>query len=196
MAYESTLSPLFAFAALSAVFGSLFLMISAEIPAWAAVRWFVFDHAQKLMALVAGTAMAASLYYSEAVGFVPCEFCWFQRIAMYPLAVLLAVAVLTRGRLEPRYLVTLAGAGLALSTYHFQLQLFPDQGGVCGGPTSCTGKYVEEFGLVTIPFMAGCGFMTVLLLQVAEWRVEYLFRHGNADERGDLVHSESAVHAS
>lgn len=176
MAYEETVSPLLAVAALAAVFGALFLVMAGEVPQWAAVRSFIFAHAQKLMFLVAATATASSLYYSEAVHFMPCEFCWYQRIAMYPLAALLAVAVVSRGRIEPRYIVVLAGAGLALSIYHYQMQLFPESAGVCAGPVSCTGRYVNQFGFITIPFMAGCGFLSILILQVAEWRVERLFR--------------------
>ena len=74
----------------------------------AAVRRLVTFHGQKLMFAVAATAMAGSLYYSEYVHFTPCELCWFQRIAMYPLAILLGVALVTRSRLDARYVVTLA----------------------------------------------------------------------------------------
>ena len=88
------------------------------------------------------------------------------------------VAVATCSRLDSRYIVTLAGIGLLISVYHYQLQLFPEQAQVCSGQVvSCTVKFVEEFGFVSIPFMAGAGFLTILLLQVAEWRVDYLFRH-------------------
>ena len=192
MAYESSVSPILAVAALSSVFGALLLMAAAELPKLDAVRSLIFDHGQKLMLAVAFTATASSLYYSEAVGFVPCEFCWFQRIAMYPLFALLLVAVVTRSRIDARYLVVLATAGLALSVYHFQLQLFPAQAGVCSGPVSCTGKYVEEFGLITIPFMAGCGFLTILLLQAAEWRVGYLYRSWRQYEDAEIEEIQDA----
>ena len=171
------MSPLLATAALAAVFAVLLTNTLAELRAAGVVRALVHDHAQKAMLLVSGVATSASLYYSEYVGFIPCEFCWFQRIAMYPLFALLAVALVSRTRLQSRYIVTLAAIGLALSIYHYQLQLFPDQAGTCSGPVSCTGKYVEEFGFVTIPFMAGCGFLSVLLLQVAEWRSGHLRRN-------------------
>jgi disulfide bond formation protein DsbB len=176
MESEAFFSPLFATGALAAVFSTLFLLLAAEVPAMSILQDAINAHVQKAMLFVVTVATAASLYYSEIVGFVPCEFCWFQRIAMYPLFGLLAVTILTRGRLDTKYIVLLATVGLGLSIYHYQLQLFPDQGGVCSAGVSCSGKYVEEYGFITIPFMAGCGFVTVLLLQVAEWRVHYVWR--------------------
>ncbi|MBI2765901.1 MAG: hypothetical protein HYX53_08335 [Chloroflexi bacterium] len=58
------------------------------------------------------------------------------------------------------------------------LQLIPGQAHVCTRQVvSCTVKFVDEFRFVSIPFMAGAGFLAILLLQVAEWRVDYLFKH-------------------
>jgi disulfide bond formation protein DsbB len=184
MAGESTVSPILAALALAAVFGSLLTLTAAELPSADRLRELLHDHSQKAMMVVAVVATCSSLYYSEAVGFTPCEFCWFQRIIMYPLAVLLVTAIVTRTRLGPQFIVVLAVIGLGLSAYHYQLQLFPAQGEVCsagGEGVPCSGKYIEEFGFITIPFMAGCGFLTILLLQLAEWRVRYLFRRWEAE---------------
>jgi disulfide bond formation protein DsbB len=167
---ESTVSLILAFASLAVVFAVLLVIFAAELRPAGWLRSLVVEHAQKGSLAVAAVAMAGSLYYSEYVGFIPCEFCWYQRIAMYPLAVLLGIAVVTRTRLASRYVIGMAVIGLALSTYHYQLQVFPDQAEVCSGGVSCAGRYVEEFGFVSIPFMAGAGFIAVLLLEVAEWR--------------------------
>lgn len=168
--------------AVSSVFAVLILMFVAEIPFAEPLRLAIHAHTQKAMFLVAAVAMGASLYYSESIGFPPCEMCWFQRIAMYPLAVVLLTAIVSRGRIEPRYIVALAGIGLLISIYHYQLQLFPEQQQFCStGSVSCTVQFVKEFGFVSIPFMAGCGFLAILLLQVAEWRVDYLFRRDLAE---------------
>lgn len=184
MPNESTMSPILATASLAAVFGSLIILMGVELRRADGLRTLVFAHTQKAMFAVAGVAMAASLYYSESVGFIPCEFCWYQRIAMYPLAVVLGIAVVSRGRIQPRFLLGLALIGLALSIYHYQMQLFPERHGACSGPVSCTGKYVEEFGIVSIPFMAGCGFLSILLLQLAEWRVDRLYRRWDPEWSG------------
>lgn len=179
METEPYVSPVLAAGSIALVFASLLAILVAEHPAAAPLRAWLTAHGQKAMFAVAATAMAGSLYYSEVVHFTPCEFCWFQRIAMYPLAVLLGVALAARDRFPAKYVVALAGTGFVISVYHYQLQLFPEQAQLCTGEAvSCTVRFVEEFGFVSIPFMAGASFLTVLLLQVAEWRIRYLESRG------------------
>src|SRR5690606_25884089 len=121
-------------------------------------RWLAFG--------VAALATAGSLYYSESVGFIPCLFCWYQRIAMYPLVVILLVAAITRDDRVAKYVIPIAAIGLALSVYHYQLELFPNQASACSAGIPCSARQVEEYGFVSIPFMAGCGFLSILALQI------------------------------
>ncbi len=117
-----------------------------------------------IAALVAAGAMAGSLYFSESAGFVPCELCWYQRIAMYPLALLLPLAALRRDRSVLPYALLLSGGGLAISLYHVQLQLFPEQSSFCDVTNPCSARWVEAFGWLTIPQMAGSSFALVGVL--------------------------------
>lgn len=116
-----------------------------------------------LAALVAGSATAGSLWFSESAGFTPCEFCWYQRIAMYPLAPLLAIAAYRNDQGIRPYATVLAAAGAGLSTYHYQLQLFPDQGSSCSAEASCTFQWVDAFGFVSIPLLALGSFVLILI---------------------------------
>ena len=178
MVSEEVFSPIAATVAIATVVGMLFVILFAELPFAERLRVLVQGHAQKGMFVVAAGAMGSSLYYSEYANFTPCDLCWYQRIAMYPLAVLLLTGIILRFRMDPRLIVVAAGIGLAISIYHYQLQLFPDQAEICtSSVVSCSAKFVDEFGFVTIPFMAGCGFLAILLLQISEWRIDYLFRH-------------------
>lgn len=173
---ESDFSPIIATLALMLVFAVVVGLVAAEFQSGQSMRVLLYDHAQKGMLVIAAVAMLSSLYYSEYANFTPCELCWFQRIAMYPLAVLLLIAVASRSRLDSRYVVAMAGIGLVISIYHYQLELFPDQAQICtGGVVSCSVRFVEEFGFVSIPFMAGAGFLSVLLLQLGEWRAARWF---------------------
>ena len=118
--------------------------------------------------LVALTATAGSLYYSEVAHFVPCEFCWYQRIAMYPLALILGIAAWRRDHGVRRYVVPIAGIGAALSTYHYLMQHFPSlAAGSCSASAPCTAAWVWRFGFVSIPFMALAGFATIAWLMLA-----------------------------
>lgn len=168
-----TISAVLATAALAAV---LLGVVSVVLVADSRAGAFVLAHAQKAVLAVSLTAMSGSLYYSEVAHYVPCEFCWFQRIAMYPIAILTIVAVITRDRLPARYIAVAAAIGLATSIYHYQLQLFPEQATVCTGISPCTAQWVDELGFVSIPFMAGCGFLAILLVCASEWRARRLIK--------------------
>ncbi|HAZ35597.1 MAG TPA: disulfide bond formation protein B [Acidimicrobiaceae bacterium] len=116
---------------------------------------------------VVAVSTAASLWFSEVAGFVPCELCWYQRIAMYPLVVILGVAT-WRSDPDPRWRVLpFSVTGLLVSAYHYQLQLFPEQGSSCDVAAPCTRQWVDQFGFVSIPFMAFCGFAAVTALVLA-----------------------------
>ncbi|MBX7110503.1 MAG: disulfide bond formation protein B [Dehalococcoidia bacterium] len=170
---ENAVSFILSVAALCAVGGSLALALGVASPGAIQLRDFLERRGQVLTLAVAGTAMLGSLYYSEVAHFIPCEFCWYQRIAMYPLAVLLLVATVTRQQLHPRYVVTMAAIGIMLSMYHYQLELFPEQASKCTAGVPCSVRYVEEFGFISIAFMAGCGFLSILLLHLAMYRARH-----------------------
>lgn len=122
------------------------------------------DAARWLAWLVAVAATAGSLVYSEVVGFEPCRLCWVQRIFMYPLVGVLAVGALRRDPAVRWYGLPLAVVGLGFSIWHYLIQTFPAlEGGSCG-PVACSAKYVNQFGFISIPFMAGAGFLLITVL--------------------------------
>jgi disulfide bond formation protein DsbB len=112
---------------------------------------------------VAATATAGSLYLSEVAGFVPCTLCWYQRIAMYPLVIVLGIAAWQGDAGVRRYVVPVAAIGAAIAGYHVALQRLPGlPSGACSLDTPCTLIYIERFGFVTIPVMALIGFLAIL----------------------------------
>ena len=117
--------------------------------------------------LVALVATLGSLYFSEIAHFEPCRYCWFQRIAMYPLVPVLGVAAWRKDGGARLSAGLLAGSGLVLSTYHYLLQRFPSlDGGSCSVGIPCTAAYVDEFGFISIPYMAFSGFAFILMMLV------------------------------
>jgi disulfide bond formation protein DsbB len=118
-----------------------------------------------LGAVVAVLATAASLWYSEGAHFPPCELCWFQRIAMYPLALLLVMAAVRRDAGIRPYGMALAGVGLAVSLWHTYIETFPDRDpGGCDPDNPCTIRWVEGLGFWTIPRMAAVCFLLILVV--------------------------------
>ena len=116
---------------------------------------------------VAATATAGSLYLSEVAGFIPCTLCWYQRIAMYPLVIILGIAAWRRDAGVRRYVVPLAAVGAVIAAYHIAVQRMPGlPSGACSLDAPCTAIYVERFGFVTIPVMALIGFVAILTLML------------------------------
>jgi hypothetical protein len=162
---------LFAVLALASLVLAVSIGVAWMVPAWRRrlLEFFSEIGATPLVLvwLVATTATAGSLYYSEVVGFEPCLLCWWQRIAMYPLVITGGIAALRADPAGPRYVVPPAIAGFGISAYHYWIQVFPDAGGgVCGLGVPCTLRYVEQFGFVSIPFMAGAGFLAIIALSL------------------------------
>lgn len=114
---------------------------------------------------VALTCTLGSLYFSEIAKFTPCKLCWYQRIAMYPLVLLLGLAAARRDRGIRVYGLALAAIGAGIATYHTWLQAFPSStSSFCTVEAPCTERHVWELGFVSIPFMALAGFLLIIAL--------------------------------
>ncbi len=123
------------------------------------------DSALWLAWLVALVATLGSLYYSEVAGFIPCELCWYQRIAYYPFALILLVAAWRRDANIHRYVLPVVTIGGAISIFHYLLQVVPTiDAGACGVDVSCAGRWVWQFGYISMPMMALSGFALIALL--------------------------------
>ena len=146
----------------SALFGGMGILLFAKSNLRREFRSFAMEFAT----IVAIGATFGSLYFSEIRDFLPCEFCWYQRIAMYPLAVILLIATIRRDRKIIPYALTFSTIGAGISVYHYQLQLFPEQGSSCGLDASCAYKWIEVFGFITIPLLALGSFLLISLLLV------------------------------
>ena len=116
-------------------------------------------------------ATLGSLSFSEILGYIPCELCWYQRILMYPLAVILGVAVFRGERQVVWYALPLAVPGMLLAGYHYLYQKLPvlQQATECTGTVSCSDQSAQWLGFVTIPLLSFTAFLfiTVALLIVA-----------------------------
>lgn len=118
-----------------------------------------------LAGLIAVTSMAGSLYMSDvAPKFTPCVLCWYQRIAMYPLAVLLVLAAVRRDQRIRFYGIVLAVIGAAISTYHYVVERLDIEAGSCSASVPCNVPWFEEFGFVTLAYMALSGFLAIIAL--------------------------------
>lgn len=119
---------------------------------WLYVAWFL---------ALAGTV--GSLFFSEVMLYPPCVLCWYQRIALYPLVVTIAVGIATRDTSVVKYSLPLCLIGLVIAFYHNLLYfgIIPESITPCTEGVPCNAKQVELLGFITIPLMALGGFVSI-----------------------------------
>jgi Disulfide bond formation protein DsbB len=116
--------------------------------------------------VVASVATGGSLFYSQIAGAIPCEFCWFQRVLMYPLSILTLLIAARGDTRAARYLIPLPVVGAGTAIYHMLIER-----GVIEQPRACTltgpgcaanWLVKEGFGYITIPTLALTGFLLLI----------------------------------
>jgi disulfide bond formation protein DsbB len=113
--------------------------------------------------VVSLVAVCGSLYFSEIMRFEPCKLCWFQRIFMYPLVILLGMACYKNDRWLIPYLLPLSILGGLISLYHYAEQKIPGLAKLlpCTVGVPCDQDYIDWFGFVTIPLLALAAFILI-----------------------------------
>ena len=126
---------------------------------------FLAERAILFAFAIAFTSVASSLFYSEIAGFAPCVLCWWQRIFLYPQAVILFMALLKKDCGARKYALALSGAGFLIALYHTYIQFGGESLAFCPvGSVSCQILYFVEYGYVTIPTMSLTAFALIILL--------------------------------
>lgn len=115
--------------------------------------------------IIALVATLSSLYYSEVRHFLPCALCWYQRILLYPLVLVLPVGILKKDQWLHFYVLPLAIIGGLIALYQNLLvyKVIPESAAPCVAGVSCTVKYVEYFGFITIPFLSLTAFVVITI---------------------------------
>jgi Disulfide bond formation protein DsbB len=116
--------------------------------------------------VVAAIATGGSLFYSQTAGFIPCEFCWFQRVLMYPLSILTLLIAARGDNRAARYLLPLPIVGAGTSIYHMLIErgVIKEPGActVTGGGCSTNWIINHSFGYLTIPTLALTAFLLLI----------------------------------
>lgn len=118
--------------------------------------------------LLASISTLGSLFFSHVVGFAPCILCWYQRIFLFPLVILLAVGLFPLDKNIVKYAFPLALAGWLTALYHNLLYsgIIPESIQPCSQGVSCTEEYIDLFGFITIPMLSLLAFSTIIALLI------------------------------
>jgi disulfide bond formation protein DsbB len=116
--------------------------------------------------IIASVSTLGSLFFSEIMEFAPCALCWYQRIFMFPLVILLLVGLFPFDKNVIKYALPLALAGWGFALYHYLLYsgYIPESIQPCSQGVSCSETYLDLFGFLTIPMLSLISFSVLVTL--------------------------------
>ncbi len=119
--------------------------------------------------LVATTATLTALFFSEVMRLPPCSLCWYQRIFMFPLALILPMGLFPFDPKVIRYALPMTAVGGAIAVFHQLLVagVIPERLQPCVQGVPCSKTVIEWFGFVTIPLLSVVAFTSIAALLVA-----------------------------
>lgn len=133
------------------------------------LRTFLTEQGLSLAWVIATIATLGSLYFSEVMGYLPCTLCWYQRILMYPLVIVLGIASARKDLKQTIYVLPITILGMGFSSYHYAIEKTDwfDRGGNACGIVPCDAEYINWLGFITIPFLALMAFTLITVLLVS-----------------------------
>lgn len=115
--------------------------------------------------LVTGSTMG-SIFFSHVMEFAPCVLCWYQRICLFPLVLIIGVGLFPVDKKVVKFALPLALAGWLTALYHSLLYsgIIPESIQPCSQGVSCTEEYINLFGWITIPMLSLFSFSLIIAL--------------------------------
>ena len=107
-----------------------------------------------------------SLYFSDILGWAPCNLCWYQRILLYPLVIICIVGIIYRDPKIYRYILPFSVLGSLVSLYHNLLfwKIIPESPAVCRNGISCIDPNLQLYSFITIPLLSFLAFIMITVL--------------------------------
>ena len=114
--------------------------------------------------LIACVSTLGSLFFSEIMELPPCALCWYQRVFMFPLVIILLVGLFPFDKSITRYALPLAIAGWGTAFYHYLVYsgFIPESIQPCSQGVSCSETYLDLFGFITIPMLSLISFSIII----------------------------------
>ena len=118
--------------------------------------------------LLAALSTLGSIFFSYVMEFAPCVLCWYQRICLFPLVIILATGLFPFDKGVIKYALPLAGVGWLIAVYHNLLYagVIPESIQPCTQGVSCTEEYIDLFGFLSIPMLSLLSFTAMITLLV------------------------------
>ena len=116
--------------------------------------------------VISSISTLGSLYFSEVVKFPPCALCWYQRLFMYPIMIIIIIGLWKKDKNLPYFVLPFSIIGLIISIYHNLLYygFISEKFQPCTIGVSCTARQLDIFGFVTIPLLSLLAFILINIL--------------------------------
>ncbi|MFC8057271.1 disulfide bond formation protein B [Bacillus cereus] len=115
--------------------------------------------------MIATSTTVISLVFSEWMKLPPCDLCWYQRMAMYPLVLILGIGMFRKDPYVSTYAFPFVCIGLLIAVYQITIQAFPtSELKMCSVGVSCTEDYLNLFGFISIPMLSFVEFLAIIIL--------------------------------
>ncbi len=118
--------------------------------------------------LIAVIGFSLSIFYGEITGNAPCPLCWYQRIALFPLVLILGIAVYRGDHTVIPYALPLVVVGGAIGMFQVLQRYFPSLqiAGICNAGIQCSNSWVHVFGVLEFPWLSSLGFIVMFILLI------------------------------
>jgi disulfide bond formation protein DsbB len=118
--------------------------------------------------LIASASTLGALFFGEVMKLPPCSLCWYQRIFMFPMMLVLPFGLFPFDRNVVRSMLPLAGVGGLIATLHVLLVagIVPERVAPCRQGVPCSETVIEWFGFVTIPLLSFLAFASIATLLI------------------------------
>lgn len=119
--------------------------------------------------VIASASTLGALFFSEVMELPPCVLCWYQRIFMFPLVLLLPLGLFPFDRKIVRYALPLALCGWLISLFHLLLVsgFIPESMTPCTQGVPCKEVQIQWLGFVSIPLLSFVAFSVISALMIA-----------------------------
>ena len=111
-------------------------------------------------------ATLGSLYAGEVLQWAPCSLCWYQRVCLFPMAIILGMATYRRDDAIALYLIPQTIIGLLFAIYQYiypYILPYVSAPKLCTLDIDCSYNYFEFFGFITLPLLSALSFVLILL---------------------------------
>ena len=118
--------------------------------------------------LIASASTLGALFFGEVMKLPPCSLCWYQRIFMFPMMLILPFGLFPFDRNVLRSVLPLVGMGGLVAALHVLIVegIIPERVAPCRQGVPCSETVAEWFGFVTIPLLSLVAFVAIAVLLI------------------------------